>query len=900
MTCPSIRELEAMASGTLPEEIEAHLESCARCRARMEHVQRNEALMAELAGMRRGDLLDAFDAPPEQPIEITGYRLVSELHRGGQGVIHKAVHESSHRDVAIKTLLSGRHATERQRRRFEREVELVARLRHPGIVTLYDSGVDEAGRPWLAMEYIRGERLDRAVERLRGQPDWIRRTVDLMAQVCEAVNHAHQRGIIHRDLKPANILVEGTSKARVLDFGVAKTFGQGARPDATMTSEFVGTLAYAAPEQVSGDPDQIDIRTDVYAIGAMLYELLTATSTIDVTGSVADVVRAITREDAPRASSIAPEIGRELDAILERALRKERESRYQTAGELGEDLRRFLAGEPIEARRDQSTYLIRKLVRRHRTPVALGAIAVVLLVLVVVVMSVLYSKATTAERDARRQRERAVEHLAFYRDLFDAVDPDVARGRDNTLVRELLDEAAVSIQDRFADDPDTEREIRTLIGRTYLRLAELDRAAAQLDRAATLAPDDDVDQALGELRLAQERFDEAERLLRGVVEARTDDPLGQLEAIGTLGVVEWRRGDFDQAAILLRQAAEQREALLGPSHLETIRARVRLAAFVKDHPDENGPADEWDALLDALDHDSLAEHPLRFTILNDVGVWFASLGEYGRAEGLLRESLDGRMRLRETPPLVAESQTNLANTLIRLGAFDEAQHLLEDAIETKVRYYGETHSLVASSITSLALFHYQQGRLDEASAMLRRALLIYVAQHNVERVFDMRTNLAAMLVLQDRNQEALVEVDEALSWGIEHLGDDSHRLAPALNHRARILLELGRLEEAEADARHAIRVLVAYHGDHYRYVGIVHQSLGAILLAQERPADALAALDHAVEIIDDLANGEVERHSVRVTRAEALVALERFDEARPILEEAARVFDEADATRQME
>ena len=313
---------------------------------------------------------------------MPGYDVQDELGRGGMGVVYRAKQKATKRTVALKVMLSGPFATPRQQRRFEREIDLAASLRHPGIVTIYDSGITPESLHYFAMEYIEGVSLDEHLRRVgpRGVPA----RLELFRKIGAAVTYAHQRGVIHRDLKPGNIRVDAEGTPHVLDFGLAKAAGaidadEEGRP-LTASGEFIGTLAYASPEQAAGDPSQVDVRTDVYALGVILYKMLTGAFPYPVTGRIPDVLKNIaemepTSPSAHAASESGERTDESLAAVVLKALAKEPARRYQSASAFVEDVERYLAGEALSARPASMSFLLRSWVRRN-FQATLGIVAI--------------------------------------------------------------------------------------------------------------------------------------------------------------------------------------------------------------------------------------------------------------------------------------------------------------------------------------------------------------------------------------------------------------------------------------------------------------------------------------------------------------------------------------------
>ena len=351
--------------------------------------------------------------------KIPNYKVISEIHRGGQGVVFKALQKSTSRTVALKFMLQGSFATSRQRFRFEREIDLASRLNHPSIVTIYDSGIID-GQPFCAMEYVDGQPLsNQFVAGEENRQRRIRKIMELFLEVSEAVAYAHQQGVIHRDLKPSNILLDQKGHPHVVDFGLAKVLDDsslGAHSPRTMTGEFVGTLAYASPEQASATTRNTDTRSDVYSLGVVFYELLTGKMPYDVLGSIADTLKNITDNDPVRPSSISANLDADVETILLKSLSKDPERRYQNASALAADIRRYLDGEPIDARRDSNWYVFKKTLRRHRIFATAVSICLVVLVAALIAITAFYVQAVedrdlakTAQTNEATQRKKAVQ-----------------------------------------------------------------------------------------------------------------------------------------------------------------------------------------------------------------------------------------------------------------------------------------------------------------------------------------------------------------------------------------------------------------------------------------------------------------------------------------------------------
>ncbi len=391
------------------------------------------------------------------------YELLTEVSRGGQGIVYRARDVRNGRIVAVKRLVAGSLASLPTRQRFERELETAAALDHPNIVRVYCLDGGGGGQPLLVMQWIDGMPITEWATPDGHEPRSKREILELFAKVCDAVHHAHQRGVIHRDLKPSNILVDADDEPHLLDFGLAKLQPgpNGSDSGVTLTGQFLGTPAFASPEQVRGGPSAVDVRSDVYSLGVVLYRLLTGTMPYPVDGSLADVFESIEHAQ-PRAPSSVTAIDRELDAVLLKALSKHPRDRYQSANRLGTDLTRYLHGEALEAKADGRLYVLGKTLRRYRVAVSVATLCLVVLVGFGATMSVMYSRAEREAENARQVQKFLQEMLASaspYRTGDSSIDLD-----------DMLQRTAGRIETDLAGQPAAQAGVHFTIARIYAGL----------------------------------------------------------------------------------------------------------------------------------------------------------------------------------------------------------------------------------------------------------------------------------------------------------------------------------------------------------------------------------------------------------------------------------------------
>ncbi|GAB4549960.1 MAG: hypothetical protein Tsb0013_11510 [Phycisphaerales bacterium] len=731
MTPEQYRTLRSVFHGAmeLPEDERT---AYVRTRCADDETVLGEALAMLDAESRTGDgevdpVARTLGGTPGMPDEIDGFRVVRELGSGAAGTVYEAQQRSPRRSVALKVLRradpGGRLA-----RRFELEAEVLGRLVHPGIARVYASGTGHTAggtRRYIAMELVDGEPITR----------WARRTdasrserLALFARVCDAVHHAHLRGIIHRDLKPANIFVDRAGDPKVLDFGIARALDDAAQE--TLQGEVLGTLDYMSPEQASGESDAIDVRTDVYALGAVLFDLVAERPALDTRkltlASALDTVRGAPRARLrDRAEGVDPD----LDLIVSTALDLDRDRRYASADALAGDVRRLLAREPILARAPSMSYQLMKFAQRRR-----AAVATMSTVALVLVGATLFSinaadNARRAQRTADRERIEAEQTLELLTDALVAANPNV-RGTAEYTVRAFLTDFASTLDERGAPSPSAEAQLRTAIGDAFIGLGQPGAAIEQLERASalraqTLGPDHE--KTLGARLLHAVALldvgetDAGREELKHLVD-HTTRALGPTHATTTdatffLASAHAKAGDAASAEPLYRRLYDAYLERFGERHDETVATMGSLAQVLLrlERYDEALPLSERTVELDAQLNGP--EHPYVLTSRNNLGQLYARLGRYDEAEAIFLDVLEIRRR---TMP---EGHRHIGVTLGSLGAlytdtrrFEEAERYVLDAHAHFLEHQGADHPYTQIARRACVRLFEAMGDDDRADA----------------------------------------------------------------------------------------------------------------------------------------------------------------------------------------
>ncbi|MEZ6317236.1 MAG: serine/threonine-protein kinase [Phycisphaerales bacterium] len=722
---------------------------------------------------------------------IARYRVVQDrVGRHGRGVRSRAGEPA--RRVALKLVRSGL-LNEDLLRRFAFRSEVLQAL--PGIAQVSKAGTSETGEPFFAMEFVEGEPL---TDRARAWLDR-RSRLELFTQVCDAVHHAHQKGVVHRDLKPSNILVTPNGRTKVLDFGVARLAETDVRAETVHTEagQLIGTLGYMSPEQTSGDPTRIDTRADVYALGVLLYELLAGKLPIEVGGaSLFEALTRVREQEPTRLGTLDTRMRGDLETIVGKALEKDPERRYQSAAELGEDVRRFLTDQPINARPPTTRYHLAKFARRNKALVTAASVVAISAAVALVAISVglkvaveqrRRAEAATAlaEKETQRAEEQAEITAAvnnfMHIDLLGAIAPGHG-GRDVT-VREAVDAAAEHADESFTDRPEIAGAVHASIGNIYNAIGEYDASERELKHGVEM-----LDASVGPLNEIS-------------IYARQD-----------LGDLYLTLGRLDEAGPLLEAARANADEAFGPEDPRTLAAGLKLAALARNQGRYADAGESLERVLALARPDDAAT---REKGEGELASLYMEQRRYAEALPIYQRIAERQHRDRpDNDTLTLTADHNVATVLEGLGRYDEALAIYKRVLAGEEQVYGVGHPDTLVTKHNLAFLMESMGRYDEAEPLYRETLdacrQVFGPGHF--GTLTCTRSLCSLLMKTGRAQDAVDLLEPAITTAKGSLGADHPLTAELEMSEGKALLALDRPAEAAAALANAAGIIEGAYG----------------------------------------------------------------------------------------
>jgi len=760
--------------------------------------------------------------------------VLSEVHRGGQGVVYQAIQESTRNKVAIKVLKHGPFADSTEFARFDREVDVLSRLNHPHIVSIRDRGMT-AGHAYFVMEFVPGQPLDGYVA---GMELELHEILRLFITVCNAVNVAHLRGVIHRDLKPGNIRVTDEGEPRILDFGLAKLEAdQGSSAaDMTVTGQFVGSLPWASPEQAEGRSQSLDIRTDVYSLGVILYHLLTGRFPYPLSGKLSEVVRHISHTPPARISMPGRRVDHDLELIIYKCLAKEPERRYQSAGDLALDIQRYLANEPILAQAASAKYLLKKFVQRNRRLVA----AVVAMAMVLVVATslstalwfrearqrkaaqLLLDRAERAERESSERADQLEKAVAFQAAQLSGIDPKLMGAK---LREDLLQKARAEAERANASQSEIDGRVKDLEGLI---------AGSDFTGMALSALDENVFKPA--LKTIQTDFE--------------DQPLIKARLLQTLATTLQTLGMWQQATAPQEEALAIRRELLGDLDPESLASRSAMGSLLYSLGQQDEAEEHYRSVLDDRRKVLGELDPATLDSINNMGRLSWDRGRLREAEAYFREALVKRRQvLGDEHRDTLITMGKLGGVLRNQGNLNEAEPLLREALRGHQRTLGENDRNTLIAMGAMASFFRASGKLEDAEQLFREALeksrVILGEAHRDTLI--VRGNLGSLLMAQQKHIEAEALLRESLDQRRRILGNHHRDTLSAITDLGAVLWMQGRLEDAQPFLREALERSRAILGEDNADTLTAANNMGVALRKLGRLAEAEPFLREVVE-----------------------------------------------------
>ncbi len=805
------------------------------------------------------------EVAPRQPLQIGRYRVTRLIASGGMGAVYEAEQDSPRRAVAVKVLRAG-VGSPTLARRFAQESEVLARLRHPGIAQVYEAGTFDDGSgpvPFFAMELIESARPITEVARSLSIPA----VLDLFLQVCDAVHHGHQRGVIHRDLKPGNILIDHAGKPKIIDFGIARAAGAAADSMHTSAGQMIGTLAYMSPEQCAGDPAALDIRTDVYSLGAVLYEVLCGQTPFNPGDKpLLEAARAIREDAPPRPGALVKSLRGDLETIILTAIERDRARRYQSVAELAADISRLRNHQTIAARPAGAAHQLRLFARRNRA-LAVGA-SVALAGLVFGSAGAVWQavratdeahRAKRAETSALDEADTATRIAKCLQDAIASIDPRITA--DDGLTRAaILHASADSIVRELKDKPLAQAYLLERLGDAYQSLGLTDRSGEMYRSALKLLSDHDapfpdrarVTAALSTTCRVRGDWDQGERLCRSVLSApaNADVLISRVVAGRNLTLTLLRRRETVEAQLVAQTTLRDSLALNLPGGNSVFDARLGLAAVLEA---AGNPAAARAQLNDATA--GASNRSMSAYGLFELGVFEsrhnrpdAAAEAFATAIAAWRSASQSRDR--DTAYLCIR----IANLLEANARWEFAETFFLEAIARQTELYGPRHITVGDLSMHLANTLQSMNRPADAAPLYQEAASILRAA-----VGDEHPDVGSCLYQQARIAAALRDEPTLRHLQVEAAILERANLKLPANHphRSGLLLltgfvemNLGRPAAAETSLRECVRLRTEQLGSHNRITLYAQTVLGGCLALQGRFEEAETVLQEFVPQVE--------------------------------------------------
>jgi eukaryotic-like serine/threonine-protein kinase len=782
------------------------------------------------------------------------------------GVVYEAEQDQPRRLVALKVIKAA-WASPELLRRFEAESQALGRLHHPGIAQIYEAGSAETGygvQPFFAMELIHGMPLAEYADE-KGLST--RQRLELTIQVCEAVEHAHQRGIIHRDLKPGNILVDETGQPKILDFGLARaTDADTQATRQTDVGQLLGTLAYMSPEQVLADPLALDTRSDVYALGVILYELLAGKLPYMLSKMLHEAVRTIQETDPAPLSTVNRNYRGDVETIVAKALEKDKARRYASAAELAADIRHYLSDEPIVARPASAAYQLQKFARRHKALVAGVAAVFVALAAGVVVSTWQAVRARRAQKEAERQSAiaQAVNDFLQKDLLAQASAYNQAKPDPDMKVRTALDRAAQNIGGKFKDQPEVEASIRETLGETYTDLGLFPEARRQFDRTLALrkqlfgaedAKTIETEYHFASMEQAVAKYDEAETMASQAYQTslrvQGTNTLQTMRLMQLLSWIDYKKGKNDLAESLAKQALAVSQRVVSGDSTDTVHILGDLTAALAAQG-KNQEAERMDRQRFEMSRRVQGpEGPDTESAMNDLADDLMSEKKLSEAAALYAQAAAIRRRaLGAEHPDTLVTLANLGAVYNNMGRFADAATVFEEVAPVSTRVLGPNNMNTLNIMENLGMAYSGLGRHDRAVALITQTLerkrRTYGAEHPRTMLCELHLIEAEIRAGDYRSAEPVAAQFLAT---VQHVdGDSSSDAMMARTHLAMILAEEGKFATAEPMARLAAESRKSKPADNYARL-FAESVLGAALVGQKRFREAEPLLVNCYQLL---------------------------------------------------